>query len=171
LSWYRIKLQCWYRVFESSYDVDIKYLGRIRKLISIFDLTISLKLKLKIKNTLTTSFFTLAKKLANKTFLFIVVFFDFNVDSIVNNNKFFDNNANNKTSINATIVTKISLNKKDKFIINKIASCRERRLSNKKFETIQKKKKIKKNKKNKLLVLKNYTLIYIVVFDNSTLFE
>jgi len=80
------------------------------------------KLKLKIKNKLTTSFFArLAKKLANKTLLSIVVFFDFNVDSTINNNKFFNSNTNSKTSINTTIVTKISLNKKDKFIINKIA--------------------------------------------------
>jgi len=93
------------------------------------------KLKLKIKNKLTTSFFTFAKKFA-KTFLLIVVFFDFNVDFVINNNKFFDNNINSKASINATIVTKISLNKKDKFVINKIASCRERCLSNKRFEAI-----------------------------------
>jgi len=80
------------------------------------------KLKLKIKNKLTTSFFArLAKKLANKTLLSIVVFFDFNVDFTINNNKFFNSNTNSKTSINTTIVTKISLNKKDKFIINKIA--------------------------------------------------
>ena len=92
------------------------------------------KLKLKIKNTSTTSFSTFAKKLASKTFLFIVVFFDFNVDSIINNNKFFDNNINNKTSIDTTIVTKISLKKKNKFIINKIASRRERCLSNKRFK-------------------------------------
>ncbi len=80
------------------------------------------KLKLKIKNKSMTSFFArLAKELANKTLLSIVVFFDFNVDSTINNNKFFNSNTNSKTSINTIIVTKISLNKKDKFIINKIA--------------------------------------------------
>jgi len=129
-----------------------------------------LKLKIKIKNTSTTSFFTLAKKLANKTFLFIVVFFDFNVEFIVNNSKFFDSNANSKTSINTTIVTKISLNKKNKLIINKIASRYKRCLLNKRFETIQKERQIKEKKK-KLLVLKNYTLVYIVILDNNTLFK
>jgi hypothetical protein len=93
------------------------------------------KLKLKIKNKSTTSFFALAKKLA-KTFSFVVVFFDFNVDFTISNDKFFDSNTNDKTFIDVAIVTKISLNKKDKFIINKIASRRERRLSNERFEAI-----------------------------------
>ncbi len=128
------------------------------------------KLKLKIKNKLTTSFFALAKKFA-KTFLSIIVFFDFNVNFIVNNNKFFDSNTNNKTFINVTIVTNVSLNKKDKFIIDKIVSCCERRLSNKRFEDIQKEKQIRKKKKNKLLALKNYTLVYITVFNNNNFFE
>jgi len=78
------------------------------------------KLKLKIKNILTISFFAFAKKLASTTLFFIVVFFDFNIKFVINNNKFFDSNINNKTSIDATIVTKFSLNKKNKFIINKI---------------------------------------------------
>jgi len=130
-----------------------------------------IKLKLKIKNTLTTKFSTLAKKLASKTLLFIVVFFDFNVDSTINNNKFFNNNIDSETSIDATIVTKTSLNKKDKFIIDKIASCCKYCLSNKRFKAIQKKKQIKKKKKNKLLILKNYTLIYIVIFNNSIFFK
>ena len=34
-----------------------------------------------------------------------------------------------------------------------------------------KKKKIREKKKNKLLALKNYILVYIVVFDNSILFK
>jgi len=95
-----------------------------------------IKLKLKIKNISTINFFALAKKLANKILLFIIVFFDFNIDFAISNNKFFNNNANNKTLINVAIVTKISLNKKNKFIVNKIASCRERYLSNKRFEAI-----------------------------------
>jgi len=73
-----------------------------------------IKLKLKIKNKSTTSFFAFAKKLA-KIFLSIVVFFDFNIDSIVNNNKFFDSNIDNKISINATIVTNVSLNMKKNY--------------------------------------------------------
>ncbi len=128
------------------------------------------KLKLKIKNKLTTNFFALAKKLA-KIFLSIVVFFDFNVNFTISNNKFFDSNANNEMFIDATIVTNVSLNKKDKFIINKIASRCERYLLNKRFEAIQKKKQIKKKKKNKLLALKNYTLIYIVIFNTNILFK
>ncbi len=95
-----------------------------------------IKLELKIKNILIINFSTFAKKLANKTLLFIVVFFDFNINSIVNNNKFFDININNKTSINIVVVTKISLNKEDKFIINKIASCCKYCLSNRKFKII-----------------------------------
>ncbi len=129
-----------------------------------------IKLKLKIKNTSITSSFALAKKLANKTFLSIVIFFDFNIDFVINNNKFFNSNTNSKTSINIIVITKISLNKKKRFIINKIASCFERYLSNKKFEAIQEKKQIREKKK--LLALKSYIiLVYIVVFDNSALFK
>lgn len=95
-----------------------------------------IKLKFKIKNILTTSFFIFAKKFASKIFLSIVVFFDFNIDFAINNNKFFDNNIDNKISINIAIVIKIFLNKKNKFIINKIANHRERCLLNKKFEAI-----------------------------------
>jgi hypothetical protein len=94
------------------------------------------KLKLKIKNKLIISFFVLAKKFASKTFLFIVIFFNSNIDSTISNNKFFDSNINNKMSINIAIITKISLNKKDKFIINKIASCCKHYLLNKRFKTI-----------------------------------
>ncbi len=128
-------------------------------------------MKLKIKNISTTSFFVLAKKFANKTLLFIVVFFDFNVDFIASNDKFFDSNTNSEMFINVTIVTKISLNKKDKFIINKIISRRKCYLLNKRFEAIQEKKQIKEKKKNKLLVLKNYILVYIVAFDNNIFFK
>jgi len=78
----------------------------------------------------------LIKKFANKIFLFIVVFFDFNIDFAINNNKFFDNNIDNKISIDTTIVTKISLNKKSRFIINKIASCCKYYLLNKRFKII-----------------------------------
>jgi len=68
-------------------------------------------------------------------------------------------------------VTKVSLNKKNRVIANEIASRRERRLSNKRLETIQETRRKRKKKKNKLLALKNYTLAYIVVFDNNVLFK
>ena len=68
-------------------------------------------------------------------------------------------------------MTKISLNKKDRIIASETINCRERRLSNERFEAIQKERQIKEKKKNKLLVLKNYTLIYIVVFDDNIFFE
>ena len=68
-------------------------------------------------------------------------------------------------------MTKISLNKKNRVIANEIASRRERRFSNKRFETIQETRRKRKKKKNKLLALKNYTLAYIVVFDNNVLFK
>jgi len=95
-----------------------------------------IKLKFKIKNILTTSFFIFAKKFANKTFLSIVVFFDFNIDFAINNNKFFDNNIDNKISINIAIIIRIFLNKRNKFIINKIASCCKYCLLNKRFKVI-----------------------------------
>ncbi len=94
------------------------------------------KLKLKIKNISTTSFFIFVKKLANKIFLFIVIFFDFNIDSTISNNQIFDNNINNKMFINIAIITKISLNKKDKFIINKTINCYKHCLLNKRFKVI-----------------------------------
>ncbi len=77
------------------------------------------KLKLKVKKQLITSFFVLAKKFASKTLIFNVnvyqIFFNFDANfDATNNNKFDSNkNINDKTSINATIVTKISLNKKN----------------------------------------------------------
>jgi hypothetical protein len=94
------------------------------------------KLKLKIKNILITSFFALAKKFASKTLLSIVVFFDFNIDFPISNNKFFNSNIDSKISISTTIITKISLNKKNKFITNKIASLCKYCLLNKKFKAI-----------------------------------
>ena len=39
---YQVELEDWYQVFGSSHDVNIEYLGRVRKLISIFNLAISL---------------------------------------------------------------------------------------------------------------------------------
>ncbi len=74
-------------------------------------------------------------------------------------------------SINAIIVTKVSLNKKNKIIASKIVNCRKYRLLNKKFKTIQKARRKRKKKKNKLLALKNYTLIYIIVFNNNIFFK
>ena len=68
-------------------------------------------------------------------------------------------------------MTKISLNKKNRMIASEIVSRREHRLSNKRFKTIQEARQKREKKKNKLLVLKNYTLVYIVVFDNNVLFE
>ncbi len=56
-------------------------------------------------------------------------------------------------------------------IASEIVSRREHRLSNKRFKTIQEARQKREKKKNKLLVLKNYTLVYIVVFDNNVLFE
>ncbi len=74
------------------------------------------------------------------------MFFDFNVNSNVASNNKFDSNkdVNDKTSINATIVTKISLNKKDRVIASKIANCRKSYLLNKRFKIIQKAKRKKK---------------------------
>jgi len=55
--------------------------------------------------------------------------------------------------------------------VSETISRRERCLSNKKFETIQEARQKREKKINKLLALKNYTLIYIVVFDNNVLFK
>ncbi len=74
-------------------------------------------------------------------------------------------------SINTTIIIKISLNKKDRIIDIKIVSYCERCLLNKRFKTIQEARRKKEKKKNRLLALKNYILVYIVVFDNDILFE
>ncbi len=169
-------------------------------------------MKLKIKNQLTTNFFVLAKKFANKIFFLNVdvhqIFFDFdaNFDAISNNKLDSNKDVDDKTSINATTITKISLNKKDRMIASVTTECyivevrelgaasapglafwarvrpnsltvsetisrRERCLSNKKFETIQEARQKREKKINKLLALKNYTLIYIVVFDNNVLFK
>jgi len=84
------------------------------------------------------------------------MFFDFDTNFDVASNDKFDNNkdVNNKTSINATIVAKIPLNKKDRIIASETSNCDERRLSNERFEAIQKERQIKEKKKTKLLVLK-----------------
>jgi len=135
------------------------------------------KLKFKVKRQSTTSFFALAKKFVSKTFSLNVdiyqIFFDSNVDSnVASNNKFDSNkNINNKTSINIATITKVSLNKKNRIIANKIINCRKYCLSNKRFKTIQEARQKIKKKKNKLLALKNYTLVYIIVFDNNILFK
>jgi len=124
-----------------------------------------------------TNFSIFAKKFANKFFSLNVniyqIFFDFNANSNATSNNEFDSNKNinNKTSIDATIVTKISLNKKDRVIANKIVNCCERHFSNKRFKTIQEARRKKEKKKNRLLALKNYTLVYIIVFDNKILFK
>ncbi len=134
-----------------------------------------IKLKLKVKRQLTTNFFALAKKFANKILSFNVnvyqIFFDFDANfNVANDNKFNSNkDVNNKTFINATIVTKISLNKKDQIIASEIVNRCERRLLNERFKIIQKAKRKKEQKK--MYVLKNYTLVYIIVFDNNVLFK
>jgi hypothetical protein len=100
------------------------------------------KLKLKVKKQSTTSFFALAKKFANKTLSLNIdvyqIFFDFNANFDATSNNKFDSNKDidDKASIDATTITKISLNKKDRVIASKIASCCERCLLNKRFETI-----------------------------------
>jgi len=57
-------------------------------------------------------------------------------------------------------VTKISLNKKDRIIASEIINCRERRLSNKRFEAIQKEKQI-----NRLIVGPGYDITPLVRLD------
>ncbi len=126
---------------------------------------------------MTTSFFALAKKFANKTSFFNVdvyqIFFDFDANFDATSDNRFDSNKNinNKTSIDIATVAKISFIKKDRVIASEIVNRRERCLINKRFETIQEARRKRKKKKNKLLVLKNYTLIYIVVFDDNILFK
>jgi len=113
------------------------------------------KLKLKVERQSTTNFFALAKKFANKTSSLNVdvyqIFFDFDANSnVANDDKFnSDKNINNKTSIDATIVTKISLNKKDQIIVSEIVNRCEHRLLDERFKTIQKAKRKKEKKKNK----------------------
>ncbi len=137
----------------------------------------AIKLKLKVKEQSTTSFSILAKKFANKISFLRVniyqIFFNFNAnfDATSNNRLNSNKNIDNKTSINATTITKISLNKKNRVIASEIVSYCDCRLLNKRFKIIQKAKQKRKKKKNKLLVLKNYTLVYIVVFDNSIFFK
>jgi len=41
---FQVGSRCWYRVFRLGQKVGIEYLGRVRKLISIFNSTISLML-------------------------------------------------------------------------------------------------------------------------------
>ncbi len=76
------------------------------------------------------------------------IFFDFNANFDATSNNKFDSNkdVNNKTSIDATTITKISLYIKNKIIANEIVSRRERRLLDKRFKTIQEAKR-KINKK------------------------
>jgi len=101
------------------------------------------KLKLKIRRQSITSFFALAKKFASKISSLNVdvyqIFFDFNANSNATSNNRFNSNkdVNNKTSINATTIIKISLNKKNQVIASEIINCREHRFSNKRFKTIQ----------------------------------
>ena len=100
------------------------------------------KLKLKVKRQSITSFFVFAKKFANKISFLNVdiyqIFFDFDANLDVRSNNKFNSNkdVNDKTFINATIVTKISLNKKNRIIASEIVNCCERRFSNKRFKTI-----------------------------------
>ncbi len=100
------------------------------------------KLKLKVKRQSITSFFVFAKKFANKISFLNVdiyqIFFDFDANlDVTSNNKFNSiKDVNDKTFINATIVTKISLNKKNRIIASEIVNCCERRFSNKRFKTI-----------------------------------
>ncbi len=74
-------------------------------------------------------------------------------------------------SIDTATIAKISLNKKDQIIASKTINCRKRCFLDKRFKTIQKIKQKRKKKKNKLLALKNYILVYIIVFDNNILFK
>ncbi len=78
--------------------------------------------------------------------------FDFDANSNVASNNKFDSNkdVNNKTFINATIITKISLNKKDQIIASEIVNCREYHLLNKGFKTIQEARQKKRKKFNYL---------------------
>ncbi len=102
--------------------------------------------------------FVFTKKFASKTLFSIVdiyqIFFDFNIDSTTaSNNKFSNNKDANNNIINTATITKIFLNKKNLIIIDKIA------------------KQKREKKKNKLLVLKNYTLVFIVIFDSNNTFK
>jgi hypothetical protein len=111
-----------------------------------------IKLKLKVKKQLTTSFFVFAKKFASKAPSLNVdvhqIFFDFDANfDVASNDKFNSNkDANDETSIDATTMTKASLNKEDRMIASEIASRRERRLLDKRFETIQEARRKRKKK-------------------------
>ncbi len=117
-----------------------------------------MKLNIKSKSTANFSVSASTKKSANKTLSSIVdiyqIFSDSDTDSVAaSNNRFSDNKDANNNIINTATVAKISLNKKNLIITDKIA------------------KQKRKKEKNKLLALKNYILVFIAIFDDSNTFK